>query len=107
MTLFAQVRVFRPAADQISHLHDAKDPQPELGWVVFEGEENEVVISGFAADGSTFSVRGDLQTLTELHKPEAPGESSEGAVSSSTQSQPVPTLQTLQPIPGAAISPAA
>jgi hypothetical protein len=74
MTLFTQVQVYRPNPLDISHLNTVRDPagvivpnaepRPEMGWVTYEGPEDEVVVAGFDAGGSPFVTRGKLKDLT-------------------------------------------
>lgn len=61
MTLFATVKVYRKGIEESSHLYKS---EAEMGWVVNEGENGQVVVAGFAADGSVFTATGKLDELT-------------------------------------------
>lgn len=96
MTLLAQVQIWRKGIEELTHVSAAADvPQPEIGWITFEGKDDEVVVAGFAADGSTYTVRGKLKELTTKPKIEKPQK----------ELQPIPVLKESPPSPSGSFTP--
>lgn len=72
MTLLATVTVWRKGIEELTHMTNAADPVPEIGWITFETKEGYGTIAGFAADGSPYSVSGKLSELTTKPRAQTP-----------------------------------